>query len=207
MPDPEDFRFAQEEGWYRVRPRGVKAFHLEGFHFEYMAFYFPQSFGEGVQWSICYYAQLQGHELISRAELRPDQPNHPRADEMYYKLKLGPLKEKDPPIISERRRRITFIGTTWDRFVTARKIEQLTDDSDKRLVDRVYHVLQDRGVKVKHDIEVKGSDDERYTIDMLIPPQDGGIDFSDRKYKSGKGTDETSVIPYRGKLLIDLPPG
>ena len=111
---PEDFEAARDSGWYRVpekkAPRGV--------FFEYIAFYFTAAFGEQA-YAIHYYARNLGHELVTRRDLLPDEPNHPRAEERYHKLQLGPLQKREPPIVSQRWRRITFIHTTWDRFQAA----------------------------------------------------------------------------------------
>jgi hypothetical protein len=62
---------------------------------------------------------IRGHELVRRRDLLPDEPDHPRADEGYYKLQLGPLKQLELPIYSLRWRRITFIEISWDRFTAA----------------------------------------------------------------------------------------
>ena len=43
--------------------------------------------------SIRWYAQVRGHELVTRRDLLPDEPDHPRAEQRYYKLQLGKLVE------------------------------------------------------------------------------------------------------------------
>jgi hypothetical protein len=92
---------------------------------------------------------------------------------MYYKLQLGPLKRKEPPIISQRWRRITFIQTTWDRFVAASEINDLFS-SDSIFVDRMYHALRNRGIHVERAVEVK-SKQETYLVDLLIPCKKGAV--------------------------------
>jgi hypothetical protein len=59
------------------------------------------------KWPIHYYAPIQGHELVARRDLIPSEPDHPRAGNWYYKLQLGPLEHKLPPIVSHRWRRVT----------------------------------------------------------------------------------------------------
>jgi hypothetical protein len=59
------------------------------------------------KWAIHYYAPIQGHELATRRDLIPSEPDHPRAGNWYYALQLGPLEHKLPPIVSHRWRRIT----------------------------------------------------------------------------------------------------
>jgi hypothetical protein len=58
----------------------------------------------------------------------PSEPDHKRAGVWYYKLELGPLQHKLPPIISENWRRISFIVTTGDRFEAAEEIKDLYSD-------------------------------------------------------------------------------
>jgi hypothetical protein len=140
MARPRDFEIARDQSWYRVpekkAPRGV--------FFEYVAFYFTAAFAEA-KYAVHYYARRLGHELVTRRELLPDEPDHPRAGESYYKLQLGPLQKREPPIVSLRWRRITFIHTTWDRFQAAREINDLFIE-DAEFVDRQYHALHERNL-------------------------------------------------------------
>jgi hypothetical protein len=63
--------------------------------------------------------------MVRRRDLLPDEADHPRADQAYYKLQIGPLERLEPPIISLRWRWVTFIETTWDRFQAAQEINGL----------------------------------------------------------------------------------
>jgi hypothetical protein len=38
---------------------------------------------------LLYYAPIQGHELVTRRDLIPSEPDHPHAGQWYYKLQLG----------------------------------------------------------------------------------------------------------------------
>ena len=110
MTRPQDLEIARHQRWYRVPERYAP----RGIYFEYVAFYLTAAFGDE-RWSIPYYARCLGHELAARRDLLPGEPDHPRAGEPYYKLQLGALQRREPPIPSHRWRRITFIHTTWDR--------------------------------------------------------------------------------------------
>jgi len=149
MNRPQDFETACDQGWYRVpekkAPRGV--------FFEYIAFYFTAAFGEE-KWAVQYYARRLGHELVSRRELLPDEADHPRADERYYKLQLGPLQRRQPPIVSLRWRRIAFIHTTWDRFEMAQEINDLFAEGNG-LVDRLYHALRESGLRPERQYSMR----------------------------------------------------
>jgi hypothetical protein len=120
VPHPADFERIRQEGWYRIPQRHAP----QEFLATYFAFYFGRRFGEQ-KWAIHYYARQLGHELTTRRVLLPDEPDHPRADELYYKVQLGPVQQLERPIISLRWRRITFIHTTWDRLQEAREINDL----------------------------------------------------------------------------------
>ncbi|MCB9100403.1 MAG: hypothetical protein H6632_12745 [Anaerolineales bacterium] len=124
MNNLDDWRRVQDEGWYRIpvkhAPEPVP-------HIDWLAFYQTKTFRED-RWAVHFYARVLGHELLTRQDLMPAEPNHPRAKAWYYKLSLGPLHHKLPPIISEKRRRITFIFTTGDRFEAAAEINDLLND-------------------------------------------------------------------------------
>jgi hypothetical protein len=89
-----------------------------------VALYFTRALGEQRR-AVHWYAPVRGHELLRRRDLLPDEPDHPRADQAYYAMQLGPLERLEPPIISLRWRRITFIETTWDPFQMAQEINEL----------------------------------------------------------------------------------
>jgi hypothetical protein len=166
MNRPRDFEIAREQGWYRIpearAPKGV--------FFEYVAFYFTAAFTE-CKWGVYHYARRLGHELVTRRDLLPDESDHPRAGERYYKLQLGPIRRKEPPILSQRWRRITFIHTTWDRFVDAREINDLFATEDQ-YVDRVYTALRDAGLAPERCVPVREEGTE-YVAEVALPCRDG----------------------------------
>jgi hypothetical protein len=128
------------ERWYRVpqkqMPRGINA--------EYIAFFLSKAFGEH-NGGIHYFADRKGVELLYRRDLLPNESNHPRANEAYYKIQLGTIHPKTPPVLNTSRRTIGFVYTTWDRFVKATKISDLYSKEDY-FVDRIYHALRNVGV-------------------------------------------------------------
>ncbi len=116
-----DWDLVQGEGWYRLPTKNAPPGSPD---FDWLGFYFTGAFGED-RWAIHYYASIEGHELLTRRQLIPSEPDHPRAGQWYYKLELGPLQHKIPPIVSARWRRITFIATSGDRFTQATEINDL----------------------------------------------------------------------------------
>jgi hypothetical protein len=166
MNRPRDFAIARDESWYRL-PLGKAP---RGAFFEYVAFYFTAAFGD-CKWAIHYYARIQGHELVTRRDLLPDEPDHPRADEPYYKLQLGPLIPREPPIASRRWRRVTFIHTTWDRFQAAEEINDLFVEGSE-FVDRLYHALRESDLAPERCYPLREAG-IRYVASLAVPCRQG----------------------------------
>jgi hypothetical protein len=118
-----------------------------------------------------YYARRLGHELVTRRDLLPDEPRHPRAGEPYYKLQLGSLRRRRPPIVSLRWRRISFIHTTWDRFQAAEEINDLCAEGDE-FVDRLYHALRESDLVPERRYPVREAGTE-YVVDLALPCREG----------------------------------
>ncbi len=170
MTRPKDLEIARAQRWYRIpqdkAPRGVDA--------EYVAFYLTAAFGDDLKWGIHYYARRAGHELVRRRDLLPDELDHPHADRAYYKIQLGPLQPKVPPILGSKSwRRVTFIHTTWDRFQAAREIKDLLS-KDPVFVDRVYHALRETGLKPRRDYRYEQGGEE-YKVDIALLCEKGVI--------------------------------
>jgi hypothetical protein len=166
MNRPKDFEIARDQGWYRL-PESKAG---RGAFFEYVAFYFTAAFAES-KYAVRYYARRLGHELVTRRELLPDEPDHPRADEPYYKLQLGPLQQRVPPIVSLHWRRISFIHTTWDRFQAAEEINDLFAEGDQ-FVDRLYHALRESDLSPERHYPVREAGVE-YIVDLAVPCREG----------------------------------
>lgn len=177
LPRPDDFRIVQQEGWYRIPQRHAP----KGIYAEYVAFYFGRQFGSQ-KWAIHYFAQRLGHELMTRRQLFPEAPDHSRANDLYYKLQLGPLQVRERPIVSLRWRRITFLHTTWDRFQEATEINDLLLDGGV-YVDRLYATLKERGIEVECNYGLQEEGDKfqvplaifgprgRYDLDLSQVPE------------------------------------
>lgn len=141
IPSPRDLDIARTLGWYRVpvatAPRLLMV--------DYLAFYQPASFGPQHRWRIEYVAALQGHELVTRRELFRDEPHHPRANEWYYKLQLGPLQRLPRPIPARRWKRLIFLYTTGARLRRAQSLHDLVLQGGER--QAVWHTLRERAAQ------------------------------------------------------------
>ncbi len=171
VPRPSDFELIRRDAWYRIPQRSAP----KGLHAEVIAFYFGRAFGEQ-KYAIHYYARNAGHELARRRDLLPDEPDHPRADDIYYKVQLGPLQQLAQPIVSLRWRRLTFIHTTWDRFQEAREINDLFIEGGP-YVDRLYATLKERGIPAEREYHVAEAQPD-YVVALSVPTRDGRIDVA-----------------------------
>lgn len=140
MPNRRDFEIARLLGWYRIPLR----FAPKVVDVDYLAFYQTAAFGEEARWQISVFAQVRGHELTTRKELFRDEPEHPRSNEEYYKIQIGPLQIIETPIVTTSWRRLTFLYTTGDLFSNARTINDLVVRSEER--DLLWKSLRDRAM-------------------------------------------------------------
>jgi hypothetical protein len=137
MNKPRDLQIARLFGWYRIplqtAPKTVRV--------DWLAFYQTKAFGDE-RWSVRHVAAVRGFELVTRAELLRDEPDHLRADEPYYKLQIGPLQELPRPIPSRRWRRFTFLYTTGERLLAAKDLKELRLPSSRER-DLLWRVLRE----------------------------------------------------------------
>lgn len=136
----KDFKIAQDQHWYRIPQAKMP----DGIHAEYIAFFLSGSVFKEKSGGIHYLARITGLELARRKDLLPDEAKRP--DEIYYKIQLGNLIAKEPPILNSDKRSVSFIHTTWDRFLRAASLADLYSKADY-FVDRVYHALREKGIK------------------------------------------------------------
>ena len=140
---PKDLEIARWDHWYRIPVKHAPPEYLS----ELLAFYLTADFGDE-KWAIHEYAEVRGHELVRRVDLFPDQLDHPRANEAYYKLQLGPLHRLPRPIPSLKWRRVTFIETTGDRLLNALELNDLTERPSNRFV-KLMDDDNDNGFMIK----------------------------------------------------------
>jgi len=121
MNNHRDLELARQQGWYRIplarAPRQVGG--------DFLAFYQTAAFAPAERWAVRYYAQIQRVHIVTRVELLPDEVDHPRAGDRYFKVEIGPLHRLPHPVPSQRLRRITFIPTTLQKLLQAQEIGEL----------------------------------------------------------------------------------
>jgi len=166
MNNRRDLEIARAQGWYRIPVKHAPPY-LDDV--QWLAFYQTRVFGDE-KWSINYYARLRGHELVTRRDLLPEESSHPRADERYYKLQLGPLQKRQTPIVSRRWRRITFFYTTGDRFQDAKEINDLFISGPA--AEGLYVILKEAGLAPERHYVVREAG-ATYQAELVVPCRRG----------------------------------
>ena len=188
-----DFDLAREQHWYRIPQKTAPKF----FPPDFVAFYCTKPFGAEA-FSVRWYAQVRGHELLTRRDLLPDELRHARANEPYYKLQLGPLLELPHPIPSKRWRRLTFVLTTGERLFSAWEINDLI--LGPREQDVMWRALKEAGIAAERGYVIREAR-ARYHVDLAVPCANGeiGIVIKERKPR----TAYDNVLHFTPKQVID----
>lgn len=139
VKSPRDLEIARVLGWYRIPLETAP----KTLHVDWLAFYQSAAFGDE-KWSVRYACPVRGFELTRRVELLRDEPDHPRADEPYYKVLLGPMQSLPQPIPARKWRRVTFLFTTGERLAAARDLTDLRVPASRKQ-DRLWGLLRERG--------------------------------------------------------------
>jgi hypothetical protein len=159
LPDQRDLEIARLLGWYRIplksAPKVVDV--------DYVAFYQTNAFGDEHRWKIEKFCPVRGHELVTRAELFRDEPDHPRANEEYFKISLGPIEQLSRPIQAGEWKRVTFLYTIGELFNKASTINQLVVRSEERQI--LWQNLRER---LNSKSELENNDAASFMDDPLI---------------------------------------
>lgn len=168
MNDPRALEIARTKGWYRIPVR--RAPPRAGA--DYVAFYQTAAFGPEERWKINYYAPIRRYRIVHRRDLLPEEANHPRADDEYYKLEIGPLESLPHPIPSRRLRRITFIPTTLKRLLSAEEINDLWLGS--QVEEQLWQSFKEHGILAERQVSLREKD-ETYRVDFALYCQNGRL--------------------------------
>jgi very-short-patch-repair endonuclease len=187
-----DFAIAQEQQWYRIPVRSASNMLRERWPPQWLAFYQTKVFG-AERWAINYYAPVLRIRTVARRDLLPEDPGHPRADELYHKLELGPLQRLPQPMLSRRWRRIVFIPTTWEKFISAVEINDLYDESP--LEDRLWAEFKRHDIDAERQYFVQPRD-RLYALDFAIFCDQGNLDVETDGDTYREGRDRRS-LDYR----------
>ncbi len=177
----KDWAILTTQHWYRIPVKNAPE-NLE--LARYLAFYQTRVFGKE-KWAVNYYTRIKAITVTRRIQLLPDEPDHPRANEDYYRLEVEDLKKLPSPIPSQRRRRLVFIPTTLERLFTVQEINELYYTSP--IEERLFRSLKTAGLMPERQFYVqdrKGG----YFLDLAVFCQKGKIDIEcdGETYHSGR---------------------
>ena len=158
IPTPADLERARQ-GWYRLPEASAPAILAEC---RALAFYQPRTFG-AERWQIASWAEIQTIERLLRRDLLPDEPHHRRADEPYLKINLGPLYSVEPPLKSQKGRRLLFAPVRWAAFENAASLDTLLEKEPRPIADSLlYQLIQQQIEDVPTSLQ---EDEEDYLPD------------------------------------------
>ncbi len=157
LPKARDLEIARVLGWYRIPLRNAP----KVISVDHLAFYQPASFGKSGG-RIHFSAKVRGHELTTRKELLRDEPDHPHANEEYFKIQIGPLEPLQTPILPGAWKRFSFFYTTGDYINKATTLVDLAIRSEERMV--LWKTLRERAAR-----------HSEYRVDLPEEPIDQGV--------------------------------
>jgi len=197
------------ERWYRIPQQQMK----RGINAEYIAFFLSKAFSER-NGGIHYFADYKGVELLYRRDLLPQEANHPRANDAYYKIQLGTIRPKVPPVLNTSKRTLSFVYTTWDRFVNATKISDLYSKEDY-FVDRIYHALRSAGVPSERtwSAEYRNAParlrilcENGTTVNASTQPEDGSMYLDNKHHEDAiLASILAEIAKQGGPVMINVP--
>ncbi|MBI3914542.1 MAG: hypothetical protein HY327_10225 [Chloroflexi bacterium] len=168
MNNPRDLEIARREHWYRIP---VKHAPEQISRARYVAFFLTSAF-RADKWTIREYAPVQGNELARRSDLLPEEAEHPRAGNAYYKLQLGQVIALPRPIASRIKRRFVWFWTTGEKFSRAVEFNDLLGASGAD--DALWNALKAQGIAAERQVTVQEGR-ARYRVDFWIACARGDI--------------------------------
>lgn len=161
----------QKEMWYHIP---VKVLDIDVGLIQYLAFYFPKCFEEKYRFAVHYYAKVLKVNVVKRIELFPNEKNHKRAYEDYYKFYINEIKKLPFPIPSKRWRRILHIPTNKYKLFNSKDINELWHTSP--IEEVMYNELRQRNIETERQLCV-AEEGGKYYLDFGIYCKNGRIDI------------------------------
>ena len=165
----KDLEIARKELWYRIPVK-----HVPKRKAKYLALYQTRVFDKGGK-AINYYASIKGSSLHQRKELLPDEENHPRSEDYYYKFNLGSLRATPYRIENRYGRRIGFAFTTLERLLRSKEISELLNIVP--IEEIIRQALKNCRIKASGGYSIMEKKRLRYRLDFAIFCQKGKINI------------------------------
>lgn len=120
-----------------------------------------------------YYAAVTKVEIVTRAELFPEETNSSRSEQTYHKISFGPLRELVQPVVSYRARRLLFVPTTWAKFSQATEVNDLFHESP--LEDVFWHELRRQNLPAERQVLLQ-TNGKNWVCDFVFYCAKGNVD-------------------------------
>ena len=135
-----DFALAMDKHWYRVPVSSQAKWLRDRWPPKWLALYQTKKLGLG---SLRHQLLRQSESHSSGIPLAtvPGQPRNEKSNRRYHQLLLSRCKHGQSLSIVDRRRRIIFIPTTWEKFSHATEINDLYAESS--LEDQLWNALKE----------------------------------------------------------------
>lgn len=168
-----DFAILREQLWYRIPVSSVEKWIKERWSPKWLAFYQTMAFGTEKH-AINYFAEVLDIREVCRWQLFPDEPHDEKSNRRYYQVFVKSIQTLPKPIYSRRYRRIIFIPTTWEKFITASEINDLSDESS--LENKLWAEFKLHNIPAERQEFVIARKND-YALDFAIYCAKGNIDI------------------------------
>lgn len=152
---------------------------------------------------------IWNYQTIKRRDLLPDEPDHPRTHDYYFRVRVGKIKKLPRPIRNIIPRRVSFGFTTLNHLLKSKNILQLYNIAPTEQI--VEHGLRRANIKAVAQYYVL-SGKKRYCLDFAVFCKQGSIavECDNIKAHSSLGQREKDKIKNtflrrRGWTVIRLP--
>ena len=185
VPRKNLWEIIKNEKWYHI-PVSANSAPKKPESIKYIAFYFPEVFGED-GYKVIWYAEVLSFEIKKRIELFSNEPENKRANEDYLQFHLTKIQKLPNVIFSKRKRKdITHISTNTEKLFSAKEINDLCWE-DSPLEDKMHEEFKRRGIEAERQwfVEVK---DHKYFLDFaaLVGNKKIDIECDSRQFHSSQ---------------------
>lgn len=158
------------EGWYRIP---VKTNLGNLFKVKYLSFYQSSVYGKNA-FKIKHYGTIDKIEIVKRYELFPKEKQNEKSNDEYYKIKMKDMNILDSPIPSKMSRRMVFINTTLEKFLSTKELNDLFHGSP--LEDKLWTGMKDNNLVAERQFFVNYGKNI-YSLDFAAFCRKGLIDI------------------------------
>ena len=157
-------------GWYRI----PVSTNLPDLHrVKYLSFYQSHNFGKE-SLVIKHYGTIDEKTIVKRKVFFPKEKKNEKSELDYFIIQMKDMNIRKPYLYSKRRRGITFISTTKDKFLKAAELNDLFHQSP--LEDNLWMELKKNNIETERQYYTKAKT-KYYILDFVAICKKGKIDI------------------------------